>query len=84
MMKIFAVHDSAVGSYGKPFFAKSTGEAIRSFTDAVKAKDSLLGQHPEHFSLFAVGEWDEDTADIKGYKVHIALMKAMEVSNENI
>lgn len=61
MLKVFSVRDVKVEAYLPPFTMRSKGEALRGFADAVSSKDSALGQHPEDFVLFYLGEFDELT-----------------------
>lgn len=59
MIKIFCVYDSKGKHYGKtPFFADNSADAIRSFESVVNDKSTMIGQHPEDFTLFECGEWD--------------------------
>lgn len=61
---ICSVYDAAVGAYMQPFFCRSKSEAIRSFSDAVGAKESQFCAHPEDYTLMCVGAWDDATADL--------------------
>lgn len=60
---LYAVFDSAVGTFAPPMALRSRGEAIRSFTDACKDPQSVLARHPSQFRLFYLGEYDDSTAD---------------------
>lgn len=55
------VYDSAAKVYTTPFFVRTPMEAIRSFGDAVGDSKSPFCQHPEHYTLFAIGEYDDST-----------------------
>lgn len=57
--QVFAIRDSKVGYFGPPMILRSTGEAIRVFTDACQDQKSQLSRHPEDFSLHLIGEYDE-------------------------
>lgn len=61
--QIFTVKDLAVGAFGRPMFMQSSGQALRSFSDEVNraADDNQMFKHPEDFSLFHLGSWDEET-----------------------
>lgn len=63
--KILAVRDRALDAYGQPFFASSTGGAIRSFADEInrKAEGNQLNKHPEDFDLYYLGEFDDNTGE---------------------
>lgn len=61
---IVAVYDNASQMFGQPFFVTAIGQALRSFTDEVNrpAQDNQLYQHPEDFSLYHIGYFEEETA----------------------
>jgi len=58
-LKIFSVFDAPVGAYLQPFFCRSNGEAIRSFQDACNDGKTQFAQHPNDYTLFYLGEWDD-------------------------
>lgn len=60
---VCAVFDSAVNTYGQPFFVPAVGAAVRSFIDEVnrKAADNQLNQHPDDFTLFHVADYEDET-----------------------
>lgn len=62
---VCAVFDSAVQSYGQPFFVPAVGAALRSFVDEVnrKAPDNALNAHPEDFVLFHLADFDDETGE---------------------
>ena len=64
-LKIFTIWDAKAEAYQRPFFANTNAMAIRSVTDAVNDSSHPLGQHPEDYSLFAIGEFDELTAKVE-------------------
>lgn len=68
-MKMFSVYDSKTEAYMRPFFADATGSAIRSFSDEVNSqnKDSLVASHPEDFTLFELGHFNDGNADLEVY-----------------
>lgn len=60
-LKIFCVYDSKIGAFNNPFFQRSTGEALRSFGDAVN-KEENFRRHSEDYVLFELGSFDDQTA----------------------
>lgn len=64
--KILTIYDCKAEAYGRPFVARSTGEGLRSFTDEVNSgrEDSQLSNHPEDFTLFEVGTFDDAKGEI--------------------
>lgn len=55
----FSVYDKAVEAYMQPFFMRSKGEAIRSWTQAVGDPKSNFCAHPEDYILFCVGAFED-------------------------
>lgn len=65
--QVYAVLDSKAGFFGQPFFAQNDGSAIRDFSDAVKDgsnPNNMWFKHPEDFSLYCIGVYDNQTAEL--------------------
>lgn len=58
---VFSVLDKAVGAYLQPFYSRSAGEALRSFTDAANDEKSQFARHAEDYVLYKLGEFDDNT-----------------------
>lgn len=63
-MKIYSIHDSKASFYDRPFFARTDGEAIRLFSDAINDEKTPISAHYADFTLFGLGEFDEQTGVI--------------------
>lgn len=61
MLKVCAVFDIAVESYGNPVFVRAIGEAIRSFTDEMSRDGSAIAAHPTDYALYHIGDYDESS-----------------------
>lgn len=61
-LNIYAIYDDAVGSYGRPFFLASNGEALRTFMDMAGDGESMIGRHPKDYTLFHLGMYSDDDA----------------------
>lgn len=59
ILKIFAVHDSAVMAYMQPFFLRARGEAIRAFEGLVNDPNTAVNKKPSDYTLFELGEFDD-------------------------
>jgi len=46
-LKAFAVRDSKIDSFMKPFFAQTTKEALRIWEDSVNSQDTGFFRHPD-------------------------------------
>lgn len=63
---ICSIHDSASESYGRPFMVQARGEAVRLFGDLANDLDHPVGQHPDHYTLYVVGEFDQSSGVVSG------------------
>lgn len=61
---MFAVFDQKAKAYMQPFFSQSAGTAARAFAVAVNDPTTMLSKHPEDFSLWEIGVFDDDSAYI--------------------
>lgn len=67
IIKLFAVFDSKAALFGQPFSDQQEGSAIRNFSDAVNDSsnpNNLWNKHPEDFSLFQIGEFDNNSGEL--------------------
>lgn len=67
IIKLFAVFDSKAALFGQPFSDQQEGSAIRNFSDAVNDgsnPNNLWNKHPEDFSLFQIGEFDNNSGEL--------------------
>lgn len=78
LLKIFSVYDSGAGFYGQPVFSKSKGEFLRSFAQASNDPGCTIGAHPQDFTAFEVGEYDDETCKFTFLPAPVALGKAVE------
>lgn len=60
---VVAVRDRQLNAFGRPWYASTRGQAVRSFSDEVNrsAGDNQLYMHPEDFELFQLATFDEDS-----------------------
>lgn len=77
--KIFAVFDSKAACFYTPQFYSTSGLAERAFTNAVNAKEGEFGAHPEDFTLFEIGEYDDASAKITNHAAPISVVTAITV-----
>lgn len=65
-MNFYSVFDSATNAYMRPFVMQSDGQAIRGFTDESVRADSEMAKHPEDYSLFRIGSFDDNDGILEG------------------
>lgn len=82
MLRMFAVFDKAVQAFMQPFYARATGEAIRTFTDAVNDAQSPFYKHPNDFELYSVGVFDPASGEITTSEGVVRVLVAADVLNK--
>ena len=80
---MFTVYDSKAEAYLQPWGNKTKGQAIRMFTDTVRDEKSNFNKHPEDYTLFEIGEYDESTAELLAHEAKISLGSAIEMLQDN-
>ena len=63
-MKFYSVYDVKVQTYSDPFLQPTDAAAFRVFEATVKNPKTLLGQNPEDFGLWRLGEFDQETGKL--------------------
>lgn len=60
--QIFSVYDSKAEAYLPPFMLPKVAMAQRTFGDTVNSSDSQMYLHPQDYTLFHLGEFDNTKA----------------------
>lgn len=68
---MYAVYDSKAKAFCRPFFAAVEAVALRAFEGGANDPENEIGRHPNDFSLFQVGEFDDDTGVVRPLEQHI-------------
>lgn len=84
LKKITAIYDSATQVYLTPVFMNTKEEAIRSFTETVKGGQNQLSQSPEYFTLFLIGEYDDNKGQFTNLQTPEKLISAHEIDRGDI
>jgi len=59
-MRVFSVFDSKAEIYGMPFFMPNIQMAKRAFADYANDATTNVGKHPEDYTLFELGLFDDN------------------------
>lgn len=59
ILYIFSVYDKAVNAYVQPFYARSKGEALRSFSEAANDPQTNICKFATDMHLMFLGEFDD-------------------------
>lgn len=80
--KIFAVRDSKAEYFNPPMFFHTIGEAERAFKHTASKQDNSIGQFPQDFDLWLLGEYDDQTGKIQQHEP-MHLINGALISNQN-
>lgn len=69
ILKVFSAFDAKLAVFDAPFYMLTDAAAIRAFSDQVNdsSGQSCLAKwnrHPEDYSLFRIGEFNDQTGEI--------------------
>ncbi len=65
-LNAYTIYDVASGIYMRPFFSQADGQAIRGFKDIATDADHEVGKHPEDYTLFRIGTYNDTTGKLAG------------------
>lgn len=82
-LKIYSIYDKKALAYTNPFYYHQKGQAIRALEDAVNDPQNPLSKHPEDFTLYELGEWDDTTGAIKAHQNPVHVEECLNVINKN-
>lgn len=83
-LKIFALYDEKAITYARPFFLPHKGQAIRLFSDLATDSSQEIGRHPEDYSLYHLGTYDDITGRFENLQVPEFISRASEFKNPKI
>lgn len=84
-LQIYSIYDSKVGAFVTPVFLRSRGEAIRSIVEAVNnpAPNNNIEKYPADYTLFHLGEFDDETGLVQSFETPVSLGVAQEFKQES-
>lgn len=83
-MMLFSVFDKGVNAFMQPFFMRAKGEAVRSFMDACSDGKTNFCRHPEDYTLFFLGVWDDTNAEFVPSDVPEKVISALECVSRDV
>lgn len=82
-LKVYSVRDSKGGIYHPPMFLRSHGEAERAFNQVAKDTTKQIGQYPEDYDLFYLGEYDDTDGKLHPLDSPSHIIKAVDSINRS-
>jgi hypothetical protein len=61
-LNAYVIRDKKAGFYNNPFYLHNDDIAKRTMTDLVNDPESQINHHPEDFSIWKVGVYDNEIA----------------------
>lgn len=78
-LQVFCVRDAKAEAYLPPFFLPKAAMALRTFTTCCNSDSHQFGEDPEDFTLWHLGEFDDETATWHPFDSPICLGRGHEV-----
>jgi hypothetical protein len=76
----YSIYDSAAKAYAQPFFVQNDAIALRMFMNMVNSEEANeIKHHPEQFTLFKIGTFDDQCGSLKPMETPVPLSKAIEL-----
>ncbi len=72
----FTLYDEKAECFAHPFFVSAIGLATRMLATWVKTPDTMISKHPEDFTLYHVGYWNDSEAKFENLKTPKFIAKA--------
>ena len=75
---VYTIYDSKAELYLQPFYCQAKGQAIRMFEDTCNDPEHQFYKHAEDFTLFQLGVYDDQNAEMQMLKTPCPIGKAIE------
>lgn len=72
ILQVMVVYDSKARAHLLPMFVSHVEVGERGFADAANDPATVVGRNPHDFSLFHIGEWDDEIAEYTAFESRIA------------
>lgn len=65
MRNMYSVHDKKAETWSFPFQSENNSTAMRDFETLVHDGRTIVGQHPEDFDLYFIGQFYLETGTVR-------------------
>jgi len=78
-LHLYTIYDSKEEIYHQPFFLLNEAVALRQFGDMANDKDSKISKHPEDYTLWHLGSYEDSSATLTPLKTKKCIAHANEL-----
>lgn len=75
--RVYAIFDAAAAAYLPPFMMPRDELALRAFKECVNSPTHQFGVHPQDYTLFFIGTFEDTEARYTQPQAYIALAQAI-------
>lgn len=79
---VYVIYDSKAEFYNQPFFLINDEIALRSALDLRRDTNTEIGRHPEDFTLFKIGTYDDSTAVLETDQAREVICRFIELPEQ--
>lgn len=79
IVQMFALYDEKVAAFLTPFPAQSVGHAVRIMEERAQDPNFPLRRHPQDFTLYCIGSFDDASASLKSLEEPSLVSKGNEL-----
>jgi hypothetical protein len=77
-LELYTIYDSKEEIYYQPFFLLNDAVALRQFGDMANEETSKISKHPEDYTLWHLGSYEDSSATLTPLKTKKCLAHANE------
>jgi len=74
---MIAVKDAKIGSFARPVAVVNEATGVRAFADAVNDASTEYHKHPEDYTIWSLGTYDDQTGVFNNLVVPVQLANAV-------
>lgn len=75
---VFSIYDSKAEAYLPPFILPKQAQAKRAFSDCVNSDSHQFGQNPADYTLFELGNFNDEDGQFLLHRANISLGNGLE------
>lgn len=64
LLNAYSLYDVKALTFSPPFYCSAHGQAVRMVMDLANDPNTMVGRHPEDFTLFCIGMFNDATGGL--------------------